>query len=102
MDVPEKWRSYNCDDYFLSPLSENGWWDEPAQCWYIEPADRVLEDARRDFLIIGRPGVDGIQWGYRRGEQGLWAHYPIDDEFVLLARSASELRDGYASGRITV
>ena len=69
MDVPQEWRSYNCDDYFLSPLSEGGWWDEPAQCWYIEPADRVLEDARRDFLIIGRPGVDGIQWGYRKASR---------------------------------
>ena len=52
--------------------------------------------------MIGRPGVDGIEWGYRRGLRGLWAHYPIENRFVHLASTAQELRDGYASGRITV
>jgi hypothetical protein len=102
MDVPEKWHSYDCRDYFLSPLSESGWWDEAGQCWYIEPAEHVYEDGEREFLVIGRPGVDGIEWGYRRGHQGIWAFYPIGREFVLLAESASEFREGYESGRIWV
>ena len=38
MDVPEKWDSYNCGDYFRSPLSQQGWWDEEGQGWYIEPS----------------------------------------------------------------
>ena len=41
MDVPEKWRAYNCEDYFLSPLSQTGWWDPDGECWYIEPAERL-------------------------------------------------------------
>jgi hypothetical protein len=102
MDVPETWRPYDCGDYFLSSLSERGWWDEAAQYWYIEPAERVFEDTSRELLVIGGPGVDGIRWGYRRGHRGIWAHYPIEDDFVLIAPSAAELRDGYASGRITV
>ena len=102
MDVPQKWIAYECSDYFLSPLSETGWWDPDGQCWYIEPADRVSEDPWRGFLVIGRPGVDGIEWGYRMGKPGIWAHYPVEDEFRLLAESASDLRDGYSSGRITV
>jgi hypothetical protein len=102
MDVPEKWHGYDCSDYFRSPLAHEGWWDDDSQYWYIEPAERVQEDSARDFLVIGGPGVDGIKWGYRKGERGIWAHHPIDDEFVLLAESAAELRDGYRSGRITV
>ena len=102
MEIPEKWQGYDCGDYYRSPLAQQGWWDEESQYWYIEPAPRVHEDIAREFLIIGGPGVDGIEWGYRRRHQGLWAHYPIDDEFVLLAGSTSELREGYLSGRITV
>jgi hypothetical protein len=102
MDVPENWRAYNCSDYFASPLSETGWWDPDGQCWFIEPAHRVREDTSREFLIVGRPGVDGIEWGYRRGYPGIWAHYPIEDQFRLLAESASGLREGYCAGRITV
>ncbi len=102
MDVPEQWLRYDCGDYFQSSLAEQGWWDEGGQYWYIEPAERVSEDAALELLIIGGPGVDGIRWGYRKGLRGIWAHYPIEAEFVLLAGSATELRDGYGSGRITV
>ena len=102
MDVPDVWRDYECRDYFESPLAEEGWWDEGGQYWYIEPAERVREDGAREFLIIGGPGVDGIRWGYRKRQRGIWAYYPIEDEFVLLADSATALREGYGSGRIKV
>ena len=102
MDVPEIWRGYECADYFSSTLAEHGWWDEDGQYWYIEPAPNVREEVTHPFLVIGGPGVDGIRWGYRKGHRGIWAHYPIEDEFILLAGSASELREGYASGAIKV
>jgi hypothetical protein len=102
MDIPDKWRAYDCSDYFRSLLAETGWWDEGGQCWYIEPAERIYEDQSREFLVIGRPGVDGIEWGYRRDHEGVWAHYPIEDVFVLIADSAVRLRDGYSSGAIKV
>jgi hypothetical protein len=102
MSVPEKWSSYNCSDYCLSPLAVTGWWDRNGQCWYIEPAERVCEDPVREFLVIGRPGVDGIEWGYRKHRQGIWAHYPIENDFRAVATSVSDLREGYSSGRITV
>ena len=102
MDVPEKWQGYECGDYCKSLLATHGWWDEGGQYWYIEPAQKVLEDLALELLIIGGPGVDGIRWGYRRHHRGIWAYYPIEDEFVLLAATASELQTGYASGRIKV
>jgi hypothetical protein len=102
MDVPEAWRAYACEDYLSSELARCGWWDAEGQCWYIEPLERVYEDQERQFLVIGRPGVDGIDWGYRKGRPGIWAHYLIENTFVLIAESASILRDGYESGTITV
>jgi hypothetical protein len=105
MDVPERWREYNCDDFFASPLAESGYQGEQGQLdryRYIWSADRVYEDTERSFLVIGRAGVDGIVWGYRRGESGLWALYPIGEEFVWLAPTAGELLQGWISGKITV
>lgn len=98
----KNWKDYQCSDYFDSPFAEHGWWDEETQFWYIEPARNLRESVNRDFLVIGGPGVDGIEWGYRKGHVGIWAHYPVDHEFVLIAPSASELRDGYLSGSIKV
>lgn len=102
MDVPEKWRKYTCSDYFQSTLAETGWWDPKGQYWYIEPADRIREDLAREFLIIGGPGVDGIEWGYRMNHAGIWAYYPIEGRFEFLATAVSALKDGYSTGQIRV
>jgi hypothetical protein len=102
MVVPERWQEYNCEDYFASPLAETGYWDEGGQYWYFWRADRILEDHKRQFLVIGSAGVDGIDWGYRKGLRGLWAYYPIDSEFVLLTDTFAELVERWLSGRLTV
>ena len=102
MNVPEKWRDYDCGDYFRSALAEHGWWNNSGQCWLVKSAQHVRLDSSLEFLIIGGPGVDGITWGYRMGRSGVWAHYPIENEFVWVAATASDLREGYSSGRIKV
>ena len=98
--TPNAWRAYSCDDYFASGLAETGWWDEDAQYWLIEPAARMVEDVALRFLDIGGPGVDGIRWGYRRGRAGVWAHYPIEGEFVRLADTAMDLMDRWRAGTL--
>jgi hypothetical protein len=100
--LPIRWRDFGSADYFSSELAKHGYWDEPGQYWYIVSADQVYEDDERQFLVIGGPGVDGIDWGYRRGHTGLWAWYPIDAEFVPLAPTAQALLQGWLSGAITV
>ena len=45
---------------------------------------------------------DGINWGYRRGNSGLWAWYPIDAEFRYLAPTTEALLDGWFSGSINM
>jgi hypothetical protein len=102
MNVPHRWRDYQCGDYFGSPLAATGYFDELGQFWYIQPAEQVVEDVARDFLVIGGAGVDGIAWGYRRGQSGLWAWYPIDSEFVWLAPTTEALIQGWLAGTITV
>jgi hypothetical protein len=100
--LPARWRDFNCADYFSSRLAEHGYWDERGQYWYIWPAERIYEDGELQFLVIGGAGVDGIDWGYRRGHSGLWAWYPVDAEFVTLAPTAEALLQGWLSGAITV
>ncbi|MBL8823481.1 MAG: hypothetical protein JNJ77_12905 [Planctomycetia bacterium] len=100
--VPERWHRFNCTDYFNSPLAEQGYWDELGQFWYIWPFERVYEDTERLFLVIGSPGVDGIDWGYRFDHLGLWKWSPIDAEFVVIAPSVDMLLKGWLSGAITL
>jgi hypothetical protein len=102
MGVPTKWQEYNCGDYFTSVLAEHGYWDEAGQYWYFWPAAQVYEDRDRLFLVIGSAGVDGIHWGYRKGQKGLWAYYPIEGEWRWLASTVSGLLDGWLSGEIKV
>jgi hypothetical protein len=87
MEIPERFNDYRCSDYFASEQFTRGVWSESEQLWLIASADEVVEDPSREFLIIGRPGVDGIKFGYRRDQDGLWAHYPIGDFLLLLRRA---------------
>ncbi|MGC1275642.1 MAG: hypothetical protein WBC44_18185 [Planctomycetaceae bacterium] len=102
MEVPVQWREYSCADYFNSSLSDDGFWDEPGQLWLIEPNGRVEEVVEANFLQVGRPGVDGIGFGYRKGHVGFWAYHPVVDEFQHLAPSVQEFLEGWFDGRITV
>jgi len=103
MDAPPEWADYLCDEYFSSPLSVDGHWDESAQLWLIEPSTRIEEDDRVEFLQVGRPGVDEIGFGYRKGLDGFWAfHRMADLRFQYLAPSIHEFLDGWYAGRIIV
>jgi hypothetical protein len=100
--MPKRWREFGSADYFRSPLAEQGYWNEPSQCWDVWPAKEIYERADLPFLVIGGPGTDGIEWGYRAGHTGVWAYLPIDDEFVWLAPTAEALLQGWLSGAIAI
>jgi len=84
------------------PELRKGIWDEPAQLLLIEPVEKFEIREQDLFLFVGRPGVDGIEFGYRSGMDGFWAYYPVDDEFVLLANNIQEFLNGWYDGSITV
>lgn len=102
MHVPHKYRGYRCEDYYASPWSEKGYWDEEAQLELIVPADQVEEIPGHAFLAIGRPGVDGISFGYRKGHAGVWAFYPTEETFVLIAATTEELVQKWRTDRISL
>jgi hypothetical protein len=103
MQVPERWRDYPCQDYFSSQLATDGLWDESGELWLIEPADRVEEEAEVEFLQVGRPGVDSIGFGYRKGQPGFWAlHRIVEQEFQYLAPTIQDFIEGWLAGRIAV
>lgn len=93
---------FRCSDYLQSPYARDGRWDEGAQLWLIEPVSRVAEHPGIDLLQIGRPGVDGIGFGYRAGFDGLWVYYPAFGEFERVASTVSELVEGWERGSISV
>lgn len=103
MEVPERWRAYPCEGYFSSSLSTDGYWDEPGELWLIEPGERVEEEPQAEFLEVGRPGVDSIGFGYRKGQPGFWALHRMEGgEFQFLSPSIEEFLEGWFAGRISV
>ena len=102
MKIPERFSDYRCSDYFASEQFTRGVWSECEQLWLVVSADEVVEDPEREFLVVGRPGVDGIEFGYRRGHDGIWAHYPIGADFTLVAPSIGALVEGWLGGSIKV
>lgn len=100
--IPERFHGYRCQDYFASKRFTQGVWSELEQMWLIISADEVVEQPEREFLVVGRAGVDGIEFGYRRGRDGLWAHYLIEDDFKLVAPNVGELVEGWFGGTIAV
>ena len=90
---------YALDEY-LTPTYEQGWYDDLAQQWLIVPPGAAYES--NGLFVIGSPGVDGIVWGYRRGEYGIWMYEPISQDFTYLAPSLASFVDGWNVGTITV
>jgi hypothetical protein len=98
--LPERWRGFRCDDYFASRLATDGHYDTESQYLYVFPRHRIHEDEEREFLVVG--GCDVCAWGYRRDRTGVWAWYPIDAEFKLLAPGIEALLAGWLAGTIRV
>lgn len=98
MNIPDHFKDYRCADYFSE--FTRGVWSESEQMWLIGSQDKLVE--RDGFLVVGTAGVDGITFGYRLQREGIWAHYPIEDEFRFIARSVSALVDGWLGGSIKV
>jgi hypothetical protein len=93
---------YSCADYLASSWSTSGFWDEKSYLWLLEPLSQVQEFEQRGFLQVGRPGVDGIGFGYRLGHEGFWAYYPMEERFAALALTLADFLEGWRAGTITV
>ena len=80
----------------------DGFYSTVEQYWTIRPPSEWEHDPDRSWLCLGGPGVDGIEFGVRKNTPGVFAYYPIDDDYVLKADSVPELIRGWRDGTITV
>lgn len=99
---PDHLHGYSCIDYFADGWAEKGFYDEVAHYWVIEPMRELSAERRNKFFAVGGPGVDGIRFCYRYGHDGLWAFYPITQEFLAVAKSVNELVEKWLTGELTV
>lgn len=99
---PDHLHGYSCADYFTDGWAEKGFYDEVAHYWVVEPMRELSAERRNKFFAVGGPGVDGIRFCYRYGHEGLWAFYPITEEFVAVAKSVNELVEKWRAGALTV
>lgn len=69
----------------------------------ILPGDRIEEDETKEWLIIGWPGVDGIQFRVKSKEtdQSVYAFYPFEQEYVKIADSDKDLIEKWKAGQVT-
>lgn len=102
LKVPEEYRDYECIEYFAGGWAKRGHFNEESQTLVIAPLAEAYEDRGIGFFAVGRSGCGGIDFGYRKGHAGLWAFYPIDLEFRLMAASVAELVEGWCSGKLAV
>jgi hypothetical protein len=94
-----------CQDYLESRYFDVGYYSEKNHCWLVLPKESATDLCDLDgrplrFLKIGDPQADGVSFGYREGEMGVWSHEPILDEFLLVANDVHELVALFESGRL--
>ena len=52
--------------------------------------------------MIGSAGCDGIDFCFRQGLRGIWAYYPVEGDYVLVAANLKALEEGWLNGSISV
>jgi hypothetical protein len=92
--------SPSCDEYFANYAA--GRFDERAQLWFILPVAKSSIERALAAFVVGSAGGDGIQFCFRAGERGVWAYYPQEKRWLLLAKDLVNLERGWLTGAIKV
>lgn len=95
---PAKWPE--AETYFR--FYGEGRYDNFNQIGYIDARDGIRESDDGERLYIGRPGVDGIEFLYRRGSPAIWAYYPIDGDFAWQADDIESFERAWRTGALKV
>lgn len=95
---PAKWPE--AETYFR--YFSEGRYDNHAQLGYIYSREGARESDDGERLYIGRPGVDGIEFLYRKGSPSIWAYYPIEGDYEWKADDIETFERAWRSGSITV
>lgn len=100
--IPDRWRAYDCAEYFTDGWWQRGHFDEMSQTLVIMPLEEAYETQDVAFFAVGRSGADGIDFGYRKDHPGLWAFYPIEQNFKFMASTISGLVAEWCGGYLSV
>lgn len=95
---PSKWPE--AETYFR--FYAEGRYDNFNQIGYIYSRDGIRESDDGGRLYIGRPGVDGIEFLYRRGSPSIWAYYPIEGDIEWKADDIESFERAWKSGALKV
>ncbi len=93
--------NFDCGDYLVDEFAK-GYYDDESYLQLVYAFDEVNLSDDSHVLFIGSAGADGIEFCYRLNKKGIWAYYPIDDEFKYIARDINELISGWQTGSIFV
>lgn len=87
--MKKKFPEYYCEESFVN---------------VIMPIQKIKTDESKEWLIIGWPGVDGIEFRVKNvvSDNAVYAYYPIEDEHIKIAESAEELIEKWKTGELTV
>lgn len=55
-----------------------------------------------EMVFIGTPHTDGIYFTFRNGENKIYAWYPIDGEFRVIASNLYDFLTGWLSGELFI
>ena len=89
-------------DFDVLGAPVEGFYSELEQYWTIRPQAEWVYHPDRQWLCLGGPGVDGIEFGVQKGVAGVFAYYPLEGDCLLKADSVPELIRGWCEGTITV
>jgi hypothetical protein len=99
IDALEPWQPASLE-YLQSFVS--GRYDNHSHHWFLLPQSKILIERNGFDLVIGSAGCDLIDFCFRKGMSGVWAFYPIEEEYALLASNLKELEAGWLDGSIAV
>ena len=83
-------------DYFSGYT--NGREDAYAHLRFIDERAELATSDDRDALFIGRAGADSIQFAYRKGFVGIWAHHPLEERWQWIANDIASLDYALSTG----
>ena len=90
------------EGYSIGQIPEAGFYSATEQYWLLRPSAEWKLHEEGCWLEVGGPGVDGISFALKKAEEGVFAYYPIDREFVWKAKDGASLISGWLDGSITV
>jgi hypothetical protein len=90
------------EGFDLNDAPGDGFYSTIEQYWTISPRSEWKHDPERQWICLGGPGVDRIEFGVRKGIPGVFAYYPTEDDYVFKAALVSELIRNWCDGTISV